>query len=296
MKTSVALFVLIFGNPFLVTNNWEAFKSYWYSGTAEISSYDLVQARYGELRKGEAVMIFVTEDFSKSKQVKLDNSKKNPSDVKSVLKLNMTRKFNTGIYPYSMMTAIFSPVDLNTLQNPIKITCSSQEWCGHTFSQLNAREGKYELDQKSYFETEGDLKEKVKFTTTEDGIWNTIRMNPELLPQGEFEMIPSMVITRLLHIDVEPMSVRGSLFKSRTTAGQMVYELQFLEFDRKRTIYFQSQFPYIIEGWEDTYKSGFGPNARQLTSSAKRKKTLKVDYWNKNKEQDTLLRKQLELN
>ncbi|MFT5971058.1 MAG: hypothetical protein ACI8ZO_001575, partial [Flavobacteriales bacterium] len=154
----------------------------------------------------------------------------------------------------------------------------------------------YELDQKSYFETEGDLKEKVKFTTTEDGIWNTIRMNPELLPQGEFEMIPSMVITRLLHIDVEPMSVRGSLFKSRTTAGQMVYELQFLEFDRKRTIYFQSQFPYIIEGWEDTYKSGFGPNARQLTSSAKRKKTLKVDYWNKNKEQDTLLRKQLELN
>ena len=32
-------------------------KNYWYSGTAEISSYKLTQARYGELREGEAVMV-----------------------------------------------------------------------------------------------------------------------------------------------------------------------------------------------------------------------------------------------
>ena len=48
------------------------FKSYWNSGRAEITSYKLEQARYGELHSGYSVLVFVTEDFSKKKQVKLD--------------------------------------------------------------------------------------------------------------------------------------------------------------------------------------------------------------------------------
>ncbi len=52
---------------------YEQFGDYWYQGKAELTSYDLEQVRYGEKREGEAVLIFVTEDFSKSKQVKLDN-------------------------------------------------------------------------------------------------------------------------------------------------------------------------------------------------------------------------------
>jgi len=41
----------------------QEFKDYWYAGKAEISSYKLEQARYGELRDGTAALIFVTEDF-----------------------------------------------------------------------------------------------------------------------------------------------------------------------------------------------------------------------------------------
>ena len=51
----------------------QAFRDYWYDGKAEITSYALQQARYGELHTGEAVLVFVTEPFSKSKQVKLDD-------------------------------------------------------------------------------------------------------------------------------------------------------------------------------------------------------------------------------
>ena len=32
------------------------FKEYWYAGNAEITSYKLTQARYGELREGKAVL------------------------------------------------------------------------------------------------------------------------------------------------------------------------------------------------------------------------------------------------
>ena len=66
----------------------EEFKTYWYDGTAEITSYDLMQERYGELRKGKAVNIFVTEDFLSETQVKADNdSEKNIP----VLKLNQVK-------------------------------------------------------------------------------------------------------------------------------------------------------------------------------------------------------------
>ena len=87
------------------------FNSYWYQGKAELTSYNLEQARYGEMREGQAVLIFVTEDFSKSKQVKLDNPGAAGDDAEKVLKLNMTKKFDTGLYPYSMMSSVFTPVN-----------------------------------------------------------------------------------------------------------------------------------------------------------------------------------------
>ena len=49
------------------------FSRYWQQGKAELTSYTLEQARYGEIHQGEAVLVFVTEDLSKTKQVKLDN-------------------------------------------------------------------------------------------------------------------------------------------------------------------------------------------------------------------------------
>ena len=60
------------------------FKSYWYAGEAELTSYTLEQARYGELRDGKAVLIYVTEPFLPEKQVKANGQ--NPENV-SVLKL-----------------------------------------------------------------------------------------------------------------------------------------------------------------------------------------------------------------
>ncbi|MEQ8572775.1 MAG: hypothetical protein RIB63_01840, partial [Fulvivirga sp.] len=47
------------------------FADNWYAGKAELVSYNLKQSRYGEVHDGKAVLIFVTEPFSKKKQVKL---------------------------------------------------------------------------------------------------------------------------------------------------------------------------------------------------------------------------------
>jgi len=112
----------------------EEFKKYWYAGEAEITSYKLEQARYGEIREGSAVLIYVTEPFHNQKQVKADG---NNQDNIPVLKLNSTKKYLTGIYPYSIMNSTFYPV--NDDSHAIKVSFSSQEWCGHVYAQLNNR-------------------------------------------------------------------------------------------------------------------------------------------------------------
>ena len=83
------------------------FWAHWGDGKAELNGYALKQPRYGAVRTGTAVLIFVTEDFSDSLRVKADPGKHPASDVYPVLKLNAVRDFQTGIYDYNVMTSTF---------------------------------------------------------------------------------------------------------------------------------------------------------------------------------------------
>jgi len=195
--------------------NLAQFKSYWDRGKAELTSYDLEQARYGEIHKGEAVMVFVTEPFSASKQVKLDEPAMPKSDVVNVLKLNMTKKFITGLYPYSMMLSAFTPVNVKTNPNTIKISASSQEWCGHTFTQLNLQDDKsYVAKLFSYFESEGDKEINIKAELLEDEVWARLRIAPNDLPVGNLKVLPGALYQRLRHIELEPVEAKASLEKT----------------------------------------------------------------------------------
>ncbi len=129
----------------------EQFRDYWYNHGAEISRFSLQQMRYGEIHQGDAVLIFVTEEMNPALQVKADNP--GPENV-PILKLNAVRKFFTGIYPYSIMTSVFTPVDVVKYPLPFKVTASSQEWCGHVYTQLNLSNAEYRVRVHSYFEKE----------------------------------------------------------------------------------------------------------------------------------------------
>src|SRR4030095_13276446 len=119
---------------------------------AEIDSYALIQPRYGEPREGRAVLIFVTEDFSDSLRVKADPGVHPKSDVYPVLKLNQVRKFQTGIYDYSLMTSVFARVEPSF--PVVKVSFSAQEWCGHVWAQWLRRGDRLEGVLHSYFDRE----------------------------------------------------------------------------------------------------------------------------------------------
>ena len=270
------------------------FSEYWYQGEAEITSYTLKQARYGEVHDGDAVLVFVTEPFSLSHQVKLDYPERAGDDAVSVLKLNLTKKFNTGIYPYSIMQSTFTPVEAEKHPETLKVSTSVQEWCGHVFTQLNREEdGHYHLSSKSYFESEGDVETELAKALLEDDVWARLRLNPESLPQGSFEMIPGTQFSRLRHLPLQPVAAQGALSDK---GGELrTYTLTYPELNRTLRISFTSAFPHTIEQWEETMPSGFGPGAKLLTTTAQRKARMMTPYWNQHRPEDTHLREELGL-
>lgn len=256
--------------------DFSEFNDYWYSGLAELSGYDLLQSRYGEIHEGTATMIFVTEPFSKKKHVKLDYAEKAGNDKVSVLKLNSTRKFLTGIYPYTMMTSTFNPVHTEHYKSALKVGLSGQEWCGHVYQQMNLEGSKYKVKSFSYFESEGDQNYSIPKSFLEDELYNIIRLNPQLLPTGNINLTPSMLNSRFSHLEVKPYTAKAER-QSQEWNGMMLekYSITY-ETGRILNIYFQPEFPYVIEGWEDSYK---GMGGKELTSTAIRKNTKKLAYW-----------------
>lgn len=257
----------------------EDFKNYWFDGQAEITSYNLEQERYGEIREGTAVLIFVTEDFLPEVQVKAD---KFSEENLNVLKLNKTKKFNTGIYPYSIMSSVFYP--LKDTVHALKVSTSVQEWCGHAYIQLNNRND-FEINSHSYFEGEADKSFTLNKTHLEDELWPKIRINPEKMPQGEIEMIPSLEYSRLQHKEVKSYEAEATL---EITDSLYVYSVYYPELDRKLTLFVESSFPYQIMKWKEE-------RGQYATTATKRSK-IQSDYWSKNKNEDSHLRDSLQLN
>lgn len=257
------------------------FKSYWYSGLAELTSYDLEFYRYGEKREGTAMTIFVTEDFLKDSQVKASFPAE--SSV-SVMKLNSTKKFNTGIYPYSIMQSTFLPL---TREVPLlKLTSSVQEWCGQTYAQLNHRED-FEIESHSYFEGEADSYLKMVPILSENEIWIQLRINPKELKLGEQQILPDFSYLQLNHKDFKGYKAQVEQTETEHIESKISYE----NIGRVLKIYQEKEFPFTIEKWEEIKITA----EDTLVSKATKIKTMRTKYWQQSSNKYLHLRDSLSL-
>lgn len=263
-----------------------AFDNYWHAGKAELNSYNLTQSRYGEARAGKAVLIFVTEDVSKKKQVKADGLSYRHKI--NVMKVNFTKNFITGIYPYSMMLSVFTPVNRRVNSATLKATMSSQEWCGQVYTQVNLRGNRYAIKSHSYFEQEADQQYSVKEALLEDEVWNLIRLDHENLPVGKLNVLPGLFFTRLHHKDLK---VKSAFAEKSVMDSSFVYHLVYADPKRELTIQYEKVFPFKILSWQETWEE----NGKTMKTSAVLDKTLYSDYWTKNKNEFQYLRDSLGL-
>ncbi|MEM8584175.1 MAG: septum formation inhibitor Maf [Bacteroidota bacterium] len=266
---------------------WPDLDPYWYQGKAEISTYDLQQVRYGAVHPGELTLIFVTEDFLTDKQVKNDRYQ-NPNSTK-VLKTNQLRRFTTGVYDYSVMSSVFTPVKRNEEAYTLKVTTSAQDWCGQSFSQLNYDDGQqYRWQWNSYFEVEGDRSGEVQADLIEDEILNLIRMGgAPTLPRGNIDVLPPLEALLLNHLPVEPVPATAQVAEYagdpiEGTTDLMTYTIAYPSLGRELAITFERESPYRIERIRTQENS----RGRELTTLAQRRATELLPYWQMNKPSD----------
>jgi hypothetical protein len=261
----------------------DEFWKFWGDGKAELDGYALTYPRYGQLREGTAVAIFVTEDFSESARVKADPGKHPKADVVPVMKLNLVRDFQTGIYDYNTMTSTFLRTEFpaNDPWPLMKDSFSSQEWCGNVYMQWLPQERKLVGTIHSYFDGEGDAAPELDWPAggvVEDAVPVLVRgLRGEWLPPGGSKKVPflrSLIRTRLLHVParwgeatVSRAAASGTVKTALGTMRAFVYTVAETGGD---TVAYtvEEAYPHRLLAW----KSSSGESARILGSA-------RLEYW-----------------
>lgn len=269
--------------PVFDKNFWQ----HWGDGKAELAAYDLVEPRYGEARSGVAVAVFVTEPFSHSLRVKADPGKHQPSDVFPAMKLNLMKDYATGIYDYNVMLSSFVALERSSARlagSAVKVSYSSQDWCGHVYSQLLFDPHGLRYDVHSYFDGEADRRQDLP--NPQDGVAEDLLllwargMTAPLLAPGQTWNAPllrSLQFSRDRHIP--PSWTRATLARAaaprriRVPAGE--FEADAFTADihdgPSWTIDVERSWPHRILRWE----TSAGERAELLG-------TARLEYWKMN--------------
>jgi hypothetical protein len=262
---------------------------FWRDGKAELDGYRYTVSRYGESRVGQAVMVFVTEPFSRSKNVKVDDHTRDPADTFEALKLNLVRDFQTGIYDYNTMVSVFTRSDDFS---PVKITFSSAEWCGHVYEELIF--GAREIDDRlfSYFEDESRTSslDRKQNGVAEENLFILLRgLRGDFLEAGEKRSVPFLPGTfnrRLTHqpigwseAELERLPGPERVQVPAGTFSTMVYLVRTAG-GRQGRFNIEEEYPHRIVrwSWSPASKSGGGgwtggTDSGELTGS------VRLSYW-----------------
>ncbi|MEP7027400.1 MAG: hypothetical protein ABI960_02285 [Candidatus Eisenbacteria bacterium] len=266
-----------------------AFGAYWHDGKAELDGYRMTISRYDAPRQGHAVLIYVTEPFSRSKHVKVDDPAKAPADVVDVLKLNLVRDFQTGIYDYNTMVSLFSASETFA---PIKVSFSSTEWCGNIYQELNFFPTRVEDRVDSYFEGESATRTLALPAggVIEDNLFILLRgLRGDYLQPGEKRTVPflsSPFHSRLAH---RPLAwISATIERSRGTsqvrvpAGVFATSLYTVRVSdgREGTFSVERAYPHRIVRW--AWSPGTGAPGKTFLGGSHQGElsgTSRVQYW-----------------
>jgi len=259
-----------------------AFWTAWGDGKAELSGYAVTTSRYGAPREGRLVLIYVTEPMDRRNWIKDDDGDVPPSERVNVMKLNHVLKFQTGIYPYSVMTSVFAPVDGSQAQRftPAKIAMSAQEWCGHVYQKVIPSPEAFASELRSYFHAEGDRDTTVKTapgTLYEDALLIQLRELDGPFADGKNwagSIVPSLWAQRKRHGALEP--VAATIKRQEAIRDGAAVTRFILAYGSVATTYdVEKAAPRRVLSWKTTD----GDEARLL-------KTARLPYWQLNGQGD----------
>lgn len=279
----------------------DAFWATWSDGQAEVATYAATVSRYDSLRDASVVLVTVTEPVDRKTWIKDDSA---AGDARlDVVKLNHMETFQTGVYPYSVMTSVFMPVadfgaDVGGRFAPAKITLTAQEWCGHVWHGVWPGAGAFRSEMRSYFASEGETDRTVEApngTLYEDALLVQLReLDGPFAGGGDWSgsLVPALWEQRMAHRPLAP--VAATIARADTavagTDGDTLAATRFrLAYDGHRglfvrTVVVEKQAPRRVLGWTTSR----GERVRLVRS-------LRMPYWRLNRPGDTRWRDSLGL-
>lgn len=241
--------------PVVLTVNQETnavFQKYWKTQGIETSKFVLKQ---DSLTIGEATLSYSIKDFGKDQ----------PNGTIKSLFANFTQKTIHGNYNYSENLTTLTPLDSPLYPHALSVVSSSQSNDGTDFLSFQPEPKSYLFVGRNSIEPEKEIHEITEKGNLEDEIWTKIRMNPDALPQGEIEMIPSLGYWNKIHKSPSAQEVKAELKDIEGTKKLKIYLLDYPALKRKFDIIFEANFPFQIIEFRETNEGKIVNGTRHIS-------------------------------
>ena len=238
----------------------------WNDGSAEVSTYETVDLKYGIPRSSQAVLIVVAEDLDRARLVKADHPAGEPATLR-VLKFNHVRSVPAGVYTYQQMLSAYSAARTSRLE-PVKVTMTSHEWCGNSFVEW--RRDRAVLEIRSYFETPADT--DVALAPGDAVFYDALPLQLRALDfgrarSGRLRVVESVFTNRPLAPRIDEAVFE--ITRPEGPAGP--YRVAVRRGGRADALDFEREFPHRLVHWK-----------RSDGGTMRLKRSERFRYWEKN--------------
>ena len=219
----------------------KTFTDYWQNERIETTKYELKE---DSISVGEGSLSFNIQYVEGV----------NKTDSIQVLHSDFTGKIHKENYDYSAMTSAYLPLNLTLRPHAMKVINSVQEPAGNSFLALSQIPKSYEIVAKNTFKEKTKEYFILERQQLEDELWSKIRLNPNDLPTGDIEIIPSFAywqsVRKSPSINEAKAELKDYAGTEFTGKKLQLYSLDYPELKRNLSIVFESDFPFEIVGWK----------------------------------------------
>lgn len=217
------------------------FTDYWKNGKTEITKYELKEDSVSVGGGSLTFAINYVEGVNKTDSIQ-------------VLHSDFTGIIHKENYDYSVMTSVYLPLNLIIRPHAMRVINSVQEAAGNLFLALSQIPKSYEILSKNTFNEKTKEHFALERKNLEDELWAKLRMNPNDLPTGDIEIIPSFAYWQSVRKSPNIYEAKAELkdYVETEFIGKKlkIYSLNYPDLKRVLSIIFEANFPFEIVGWK----------------------------------------------
>ena len=228
------------------------FQKYWQSQGIETTKFVLKQ---DSTLIGEATLSYSLKDLGKDQ----------PNGAIHSLSYISSQRIMRENYNYFENTTTLTPLNSSLYPHALSVISSTQTNEGTDFLSFQPEPKSYLFVGRNSLEPEKEIHKSTEKGNLEDEIWGKIRMNPDALPQGEIEMIPSLGYWNEIHQSPSAQEVKAELKAVEGAKNQKIYSLDYPILKRKLEIIFEANFPFQIIEFKETIEGKMVKGTRQIS-------------------------------